>query len=207
MITEKIDSKIKMVRGRALPLPGNDIDTDRVIPARYMKCVTFEDLGQYAFYDARFNADGSKKDHPFNESKYQGATILVVNRNFGCGSSREHAPQSLMKYGFKAIVGESFAEIFAGNCAAIGLPVMTAEKSDIENLMTFVKDDPACEVEIDLESKELNYGDFAFPIRQPEQTRQAFIQGTWDTTADLLSAVEKIKAVEKKLPYLHRFDG
>ena len=109
--------KIKTISGRGLPLLGNDIDTDQIIPARYMKCVTFDDLGKYVFYDARFSANGNKKDHPFNQEKYKDAKILIVNRNFGCGSSREHAPQSLMRFGIAAIVGESFAEIFSGNCA------------------------------------------------------------------------------------------
>ena len=199
------DSKVKIVRGRGLPLPGADLDTDRVIPARFMKCVTFEDLGQYAFYDARFNADGSKKDHPMNEKKYEGATILIVGRNFGCGSSREHAPQSLMKYGFQAIIGETFAEIFAGNCTAIGLPTATAESSDIENLMAFVKDDPACEISLNLETKELSYGDFSFPLKIQDQSRIAFLEGTWDTTGTLVGASEQIKKVANSLPYLSGF--
>ena len=197
--------KIKSVSGRGLPLPGNDIDTDRVIPAKFMKCVTFDELGQYAFYDARFNEDGSKKDHPFNEEKYKGASILIVNRNFGCGSSREHAPQSLKRYGIRAIVGESFAEIFADNCASIGLPVVTAEAADVANLMAFVKDDPACEIRVDLEKLEAAYGDFSISVQQPEQTRKALTQGTWDSTAELLAVADKIKEVAAHLPYQTHF--
>lgn len=199
------EPKIKTIAGRGLPLPGNDIDTDRIIPARFMKCVTFDDLGQVAFYDARFSPDGKKKAHPFNEQRYKGAAILIVNRNFGCGSSREHAPQSLMRFGIQAIAGESFAEIFFGNCTAMGLPVVTAEKMDIENLMAFVKDDPECEIKIDLESKELSYGDFTIPIHQPEQSRIALIHGTWDSTAELLSSADRIKKTASKIPYLNGF--
>ena len=199
------ESKIKSVSGRALPLPGNDIDTDRIIPARYMKCVTFDELGQYAFYDARFNEDGSKKDHPFNDERYKGASLTVVGNNFGCGSSREHAPQSLLRWGIKAIIGESFAEIFADNCVAIGIPVARVEKADAENLMAFVREDPACEVKIDMERKEVIYGDFSVPFQVPEHARKALVRGTWDTTAELLSAEGRIRDVSGRLPYLNHF--
>ena len=197
--------KIKSVSGRGIPLPGNDLDTDRIIPARYLKCVTFDELGKYVFYDVRFNEDGSLKDHPFNDKRYQGASILIVGRNFGCGSSREHAPQSILRFGIKAILGESFAEIFADNCTAIGLPVAMAEKADIENLMKFVQDDPVCEIKIDLEKKEAAYGDFAVQIQVPEQSRSALVSGTWDSTAELLSAEKQIKEVAGKLPYNRQF--
>ena len=199
------DSKIKTFSGRGLPLPGNDIDTDRIIPARFMKCVTFDDLAQYAFYDVRFNEDGSRKDHPMNDEKYKGATVLIVNRNFGCGSSREHAPQSLMRYGIQGIIGESFAEIFADNCTAIGIPVVTAEKADVDNLMSFVQDDPQSEIKIDLEKKEAVYGDFTIAIQQPEQSRKALVQGSWDSTAELLSGVSQIQESAKKIPYMNGF--
>ena len=197
--------KIKTVSGRAIPLPGNDIDTDRIIPARYLKCVTFDELGKYVFYDVRFNEDGSQKKHPLNDPRYKGASILVVGRNFGCGSSREHAPQSIMRSGIKAIVGISFAEIFADNCLAIGLPVVTAKQADVENLMKVVEDDPACEVRVDLERKEVQYGDFSVSVMVAEQTRSALLAGTWDSTAELLSAERKIKAVAEKLPYNRGF--
>lgn len=198
-------SVIKALSGRGIPVPGNDIDTDRIIPARFMKCVTFDDLGQYAFYDARFGENGVKKDHSFNNAKFKGASILIVNRNFGCGSSREHAPQSLYRWGIRAIIGESFAEIFHDNCTAIGLPVMTAAREDIENLMAFVKDDPACEIEIDLVNKEAHYGDFSIIIYQPDQTRKALTEGTWDSTAELLSAMDQIKKAAEKIPYMNGY--
>ena len=197
--------KIKSVSGRGIPLPGNDVDTDRIIPARYLKCVTFDELGKYLFYDVRFKEDGTPKGHPLDDPRYRGASILIVGRNFGCGSSREHAPQSILRFGIKAVVGESFAEIFADNCAAIGLPAVAAQNADIENLMNFVKDDPACEVTVDLEKREISYGDFSIPAQVPEQSRSAFVSGTWDSTAELLSAVAQIKEVAAKLPYNDHF--
>lgn len=197
--------QIKSVNGRGIPLRGGDIDTDRVIPARFMKCVTFAELGQYLFYDARFNEDGSPKNHPLNDEKYKGGSILIVNRNFGCGSSREHAPQSIARYGVKAIIGESFAEIFADNCTAIGLPLATAGKVDIENLQSFVEEDPQCELKIDLLKQEVVYGDFTIAIQQPEQTKKALTQGTWNSTAELLEAQEEIKKTAERLPYSKNF--
>jgi len=199
------DSSIRSVSGRAIPVPGNDIDTDRIIPARFMKCVTFDQLGQYAFYDARFNENGSKKEHSFNEEKYRGAAVMVVNSNFGCGSSREHAPQALKRWGIKAIIGESFAEIFADNCASLGMPAVTARKEDVEKITAFVKNNPSREVIIDLEKMEASCGDFKVSIFQPEQTRNALIRGAWDSTAELLSAANDIKETAKRLPYQNGF--
>ena len=197
---------IKSVRGRAIPLPGDDIDTDRIIPARYLKEITFEDMGKYAFYDERFDEKGKKKKHPFNDEKYLGAAILVVNKNFGCGSSREHAPQSLMRFGIKAIIGESFAEIFEGNCTTLGIPTVTAQRADIENLMSVIKDDPAFEIRIDLEDNTVSYGDFSFPIRQKESSRIVLTQGTWDSLSELMEAREKVMKIAEKLPYLDDFN-
>ena len=200
-----MESKITNVKGRAIPLPGNDIDTDRIIPARYLKEITFENMGNYAFYDQRFDAEGNKKKHPFNDEKYAGASILIVNKNFGCGSSREHAPQSLMRFGIKAIIGESFAEIFAGNCITIGVPTVTAQKADIDNLMSVIKDDPALEVSIDLENNIVNYGDFSFPIWQQKSSRLVLIEGRWDSLAELKEAEEETRKVADKIPYLNGF--
>jgi 3-isopropylmalate/(R)-2-methylmalate dehydratase small subunit len=154
--------------------------------------VTFDELGKYAFFDARFSEDGTPKEHPMNEKKYEGASILIVNRNFGCGSSREHAPQSLLRYGIRGILGESFAEIFEGNCTAIGLPVATADRADVENLMAYVKDDPEGEIKIDLTRHEAVYGDFSVALRLPEENRKALVKGSWDSTAILLSSRKKI---------------
>lgn len=196
---------IKEVRGRAVPMPGDDIDTDRIIPARFMKCVTFEELGPYAFYDERFHADGSKKAHPFNDERYRGASLLVVGKNFGCGSSREHAPQSLMRFGIKALIGESFAEIFSDNCTTLGIPVVMAERSDCDNLMMFVKEDPACEVEVDLTMKTVSYGDFSFQLKVKESSRKALLSGRWDSTSYLLDQTAKIREVAGRLPYLNGY--
>jgi len=199
------DLKIKSIRGRGIPLPGDDIDTDRIIPARYLKEITFEDMGKYAFYDERFDEKGREKKHPFNDEKYLGATILVVGRNFGCGSSREHAPQSLMRFGIKAIIGESFAEIFEGNCTTLGIPTVIAQRADIENLMSVIRDDPAFEIRIDLEDNIVSYGDFSFPIRQKESSRIVLTQGRWDSLSELMEARDKVSGVAKKLPYLNEF--
>ncbi len=199
--------KVRAVSGTGIPLSGNDIDTDRIIPARFMKCVTFDDLGQYAFYDARFGENGVKKDHPFNNPKFKGGTILLVNRNFGCGSSREHAPQSLYRWGVRAIIGESFAEIFNDNCTAIGLPVMTASRENIESLMSLVKESPASEISIDLAKKTASCRDFSINIEMPDQTRKALTEGTWDSTGELLSAMDQIKAVAGKLPYMNSYEA
>ena len=196
---------IKTVKGRGIPLPGNDIDTDRIIPARYLKEITFENMGKYAFYDQRFDAKGNKKKHPFNDEKYQGAGILAVNKNFGCGSSREHAPQSLMRFGIKAIIGESFAEIFEGNCTTLGIPTVIAQRADIDNLMSVINDDPAFEIRIDLEDSIVNYGDFSFPIRQKESSRIVLTQGRWDSLSELMEAKEKVRKIAEKLPYLNDF--
>jgi len=199
------DTRIRAVSGRGLPLPGNDIDTDRIIPARFMKCVTFDDLGAYLFYDSRFGPDDSKKEHPFNDEKHQGASILIVNRNFGCGSSREHAPQSIIRHGIRAIIGESFAEIFADNCTAIGLPAVTADRKDVEGLMSFAKDQPGSSLTLDLEKKEISFGDTRIMVMIPEHSRSALTQGTWDTTSELLSEEERIRNVAKDLPYMNGF--
>ena len=173
---------------------------------RALGAVTFDKLGEYLFYDVRFNENGSKKEHTLNEKKYEGATIMVVNRNFGCGSSREHAPQSLLRYGIKALIGESFAEIFSDNCTALGLPLVTAKKEDIENLMNFVEDDPVCEIKIDLEKLEVTYGDFSILVQQPAQMRKALIEGSWNSTGELLSSLKEIHLVKSKLPYLNKFN-
>jgi 3-isopropylmalate/(R)-2-methylmalate dehydratase small subunit len=200
--------KRTVIEGRAIPLRGNDIDTDRIIPARYLKRVTFEQLGAYAFYDERFDASGGKKAHPFNDPHYAGGEILVVNKNFGCGSSREHAPQSLMRMGIRAIVGESFAEIFAGNCTALGIPTVRASEADIEKLMAAVEADPSHLV-VDLVAKKVLVGSgtdrLSFAIDQSESSRSSLTSGTWDTTAALLANREKIEAVRNRLAYINGY--
>jgi 3-isopropylmalate/(R)-2-methylmalate dehydratase small subunit len=195
---------IKSILGRGVVLPGDDIDTDRIIPARYMKSVTFEGLGRYAFYDERFDREGKPKDHPLNDPRYQGGSILIVNRNFGCGSSREHAPQSLMDFGIRAFIGESYAEIFAGNCTALGLPTVSLSRGDLKKLMVMVREKPDLRIGIDLEEKTVSAGDGTFQLDIPETYRQALVQGTWDSTAVLLEHRDEIVSLESRLPY--RFD-
>ncbi len=197
--------KIKNVKGRGIPVAGNDIDTDRIIPARYLKLVTFKDLGKYAFYDVRFNKDGSKKKHAFNDEKFTRATILIVNKNFGCGSSREHAPQALMRYGIKAIIGESFGEIFEGNCTTLGIPTVIGSEVDIETLIKVINDDSVLEIRIDLETMQVSYGDFSFEIKQKESSRAVLTEGKWDSLSTLMEAKEETKKLAEKLPYLNGF--
>ena len=199
--------KVTYVEGAGMPLPGNDIDTDRIIPARYLKCVTFEGLGEYAFYDERFDEEKNPKAHPFNEEKYMKGSILIVNKNFGCGSSREHAPQSLLKYGIKALIGESFAEIFQGNCTAMGIPTVTAPLDAIENLMMFVEEKPDTLIKIDLENKTVRYGDFEVKIDIPISSQFALTKGMWDSTAELLQNRTEIEKTANTVPYIKNFSS
>jgi len=184
---------------------GNDIDTDRIIPARYMKELTFDSLGQYSFYDQRFAASGKTTDHPFNDPRYRDASILLVNKNFGCGSSREHAPQALMRWGIRAVVGESFAEIFAGNCSAIGVPTLTVSSEQIEQLMKRVEADSATQLHVDLESRTLQAGDYSLSFNLSQSQAQLFLEGTWDTTNTLLEGLKQIQATAVRLPYVKDF--
>ena len=191
---------ITNIQGRAIPLPGNDIDTDRIIPARYLRSVTFEGLGSEVFKDERFNDDGSKKNHPFNDEKYEGASILIVGRNFGCGSSREHAPQAIMRSGIKGIIGESFAEIFAGNCTSIGIPLCTTDEDTIADLQKLVQDDPQVEFAIDLEAKTVSYRDKTITIAMNPAARTALLGGTWNTLDELMQNEALIDEVHRRLP-------
>jgi len=197
--------EITKISGTAVPIHGNDIDTDRIIPARYLKEPTFARMGDYPFFDERFDSAGKKKDHPFNDPEYKGASILFVNKNFGCGSSREHAPQALYRFGIKAIVGESFAAIFAGNCTMMGLPAVVVAAKDIEQLMKSVEDDPQTEYSVDLEDKTLSYGNQRIAIDLPETYRTALTKGFWDSTALLRSNLEQVKRTAAKLPYMTGF--
>jgi 3-isopropylmalate/(R)-2-methylmalate dehydratase small subunit len=192
----------RQVTGTGIPVPGNDIDTDRIIPARFMKCVTFEGLEQYAFYDVRFDAEGQPKPHPFNEARYQKGSVLIVNKNFGCGSSREHAPQALVRFGMRAVIGESFAEIFAGNCTALGIPAVTASARDIAALTEVVEKAPSTVITLDLDAKTATCGDLSIAIDLPESSRQSLVEGAWDTTAQLLDK-KAISEAAKKIPYLN----
>jgi len=199
--------RIARVVGRPIPLRGNDIDTDRIIPARYMKAVTFEGMGQYSFYDARFDAEGHSKGHIMDDPRFQakGTRIAVVNKNFGCGSSREHAPQALLRWGIKALIGESFADIFFGNCVALGMPCVTAREADVMTLMAAVEDDPAHDLVLDIDALTATYRGTIYPVSIPVGTRTQLLDGTWDATRTLLEAEETVRATAARLPYVKGF--
>ena len=192
-------SQVKQIAGAGIPLRGNDIDTDRIIPARFLKCVTFDGLGEQVFADDRAALAG---EHPFDQPQYQGATVLVVNRNFGCGSSREHAPQALARWGIKAVVGESFAEIFFGNCVAIGIPCLTAETPAIAQLQAGLEADPGTPMQVDLNQLTVSHGATTVAVTMPAGVRQAFLAGSWDACGQLVANEEAIRATAAKLPYV-----
>ncbi|XQQ07883.1 MAG: 3-isopropylmalate dehydratase small subunit [Leptolyngbya sp. IPPAS B-1204] len=192
-------SQIQLVSGQAIPLVGNDIDTDRIIPARFLRCVTFDGLGAQVFADDRAQANGQ---HPFDQPQYQGAEILVVNRNFGCGSSREHAPQAIAKWGIEALVGESFAEIFFGNCVAMGIPCVTAAPADVQTLQDWIAANPQTPITLDLQAMQVQFGDSTIPVSMGEGSRNMFLSGTWDACGQLVAKTEQIRATASKLPYL-----
>jgi 3-isopropylmalate/(R)-2-methylmalate dehydratase small subunit len=186
-----------------MPLRGHDIDTDRIIPARFLRCVVFEGLGEHAFEDDRKQEQTGRSLHPFDDPRFADARILLVNRNFGCGSSREHAPQAIMRWGkgIRAIVGESFAEIFFGNCVANGIPCVTADEATIARLMERAEREPALPFTLDLRSRRLTAGDLTVDVAIPEGARQQLVDGRWDTAAELLEGADAATAVAKKLPY------
>ncbi len=194
---------ITQVSGTAVPIPGADIDTDRIIPARFMKCVTFDGLGEYAFYDVRFDpVSGEKTEHPLNDERFKGASILVAGINFGCGSSREHAPQSLTKYGFTAIIAESFAEIFYGNSTTLGLPCVSSSQENIDALKAACAADPTLEVKIDIEAMTVTAGDLHFSVEMPDSARHALLSGKYDPIKELMDNDAKIEATAASLSYV-----
>lgn len=192
-------SKIQQIAGSGIPLVGNDIDTDRIIPARFLKCVTFDGLGEQVFADDRMALSGQ---HPFDQESYQGASVLVVNRNFGCGSSREHAPQAIARWGIRGIVGESFAEIFFGNCVAIGIPCVTATAVAVTEMQQALTADSTLAVTLDLAHLRVHYGDQSVPVEMPEGVRQAFLAGTWDACGQLVANADQIAATARQLAYM-----
>ncbi len=193
--------KITQISGTGVAIPGDDIDTDRVIPARFLKEITFAKMGDYLFNDVRFEGDRTPKAHPLNDPKYKGASILIVGRNFGCGSSREHAPQAIKRYGIAAIIGESFAEIFQGNCKNVGLPAVTVTPEDRAFLEALTQSAPHTEMTIDLEAQKIEVADQQLPLQLADAFRQAFLTGYWDSAAILEANKEKIAETEQKLPY------
>jgi len=185
----------KRIEGRGRVLRGDDIDTDRIIPARFLRCVTFDDVGEHAFEDDREQA----------KERYEGANVLIVGQNFGCGSSREHAPQALMRSGFDVFVGGSFAEIFFGNCTALGLPCVTLSPEDLSALMDSVTVGPDEPLVVDLEAREIRHRGSHWTLTIPDGTRDQLLEGTWNATAVLLAAGDAIEATAARLPYMSGF--
>jgi 3-isopropylmalate/(R)-2-methylmalate dehydratase small subunit len=193
-------SPIKKVTGRAVPVEGDDIDTDRIIPARYMRCVTFDGLGEFLFRDIRQTPEGKPTNHPIDQTQFKGSTILVSGMNFGCGSSREHAPQAIVRAGFKAVVAGNFAEIFFGNSTTLGLPCVTAKKEDLEALTQLIKKEPSTEVQIDLENLKVSAGKLSFPVTMKASAQQGLLSGRYDAISDLLANLPKVKELAAQLP-------
>ena len=192
-------SPIKKVTGRAVPVEGDDIDTDRIIPARYMRCVTFDGLGEFLFRDIRQSSDGKPTNHPIDQAKFKGSTILVSGMNFGCGSSREHAPQAIVRAGFKAVIAGNFAEIFFGNSTTLGLPCVAAKKEDLQALTQLISSEPNTEVEIDLEKLQVKAGKLSFPVTMKASAQQGLLSGRYDAIADLLAYLPKVKELAARL--------
>ncbi len=195
-------AKITSVTGRAVNVPGNDIDTDRIIPARFMKCVTFDGLGEFLFFDVRHDPQGNKIEHPIDKPEHKGATILLSGANFGCGSSREHAPQAIAKAGFKAVIAENFAEIFFGNSTTLGMPCVTAGREDIAKIAAAVEANPQTEVTIDLEKLEARFAGQSVKIAQRESARDALVNGRWDAIGELIDGLPDVRSTAAKLPYM-----
>jgi 3-isopropylmalate/(R)-2-methylmalate dehydratase small subunit len=195
--------RIQRIAGTALPLRGESIDTDRIIPARFLRSVSFEGLEQHLFEDDRQQADAQAPGtHPLSMPAYRGATVMVVNGNFGCGSSREHAPQAIRRYGFRAVIGESFSEIFFGNSVALGMPCVTASKEAVHALQDRVEREPRTEIVVDLAEGLATAGDLRLAVSLPAAARESFLEGTWDATALLLDRYEEVEAVAARLPYV-----
>jgi 3-isopropylmalate/(R)-2-methylmalate dehydratase small subunit len=192
---------ILSVKGRALPLRGNDLDTDRIMPARFLRAVTFEGLEKHVFEDDR----ASTPEHPFNNPAYSGAKILVVNSNFGCGSSREHAPQGLLRYGIEAIVGESYSEIFLGNSSVLGIPCFTAAPGEIERLQTQIEKAPDTIVDVNVDTGRVSAGPVSLTAHLPAGVRDAFLTDKWNPTSMLLADFAQVASVAKHLPYISGF--
>ena len=201
-----MDSRyVDTVSGRGLPLRGHDIDTDRIIPARFLKCVSFEGLESHAFEDDRKQLAERGQVHAFSDPRYTGARILIVNGNFGCGSSREHAPQAIQRWGIRAIVGESFSEIFFGNSVALGMPCLTVSPHDAEALLSAVEANPQSEINLSVGTQSVEVGGRKYHASIPAGAREAFTGGTWDATGLLLDDFDQVRNVASNLPYVGGF--
>ena len=194
---------IKTVIGTGIPLVLDDIDTDRIIPARYLRCVTFDGIGEHAFEDDR----QQDPNHPFNHERFRSASVLVSGRNFGCGSSREHAPQSLLRWGIKTVVAESFAEIFFGNCTSLGIPAVCCDRASLNAIGAAIEADPTVELTVDIEWMTVSCGTESYPCTMDENSRTALATGNWDFLAQLLTDQSGIQTTSKRLPYLAGFSS
>lgn len=195
--------KVTRVSGKGVFVPGDDIDTDRIIPARYLRCITFEGLGEFLFYDERKQEDGTDKSHPLNDSWHRDAVILLSGENFGCGSSREHAPQSIYRWGIQAVLAESFGEIFFGNSTKLGMPCLTASAGEIKKLAAEIKKNPELQIDIDINSASVTYGNYTFQAGLPDGVRQSLVDGRWDPLAELLEGDEEVKQIAASLSYFN----
>jgi 3-isopropylmalate/(R)-2-methylmalate dehydratase small subunit len=194
------DQHITDVAGTGVPIPGDDIDTDQILPAKFMKEVTFDNMADYLFYDVRRDDDGNLNDHSLN--RFDGANIAVVNSNFGCGSSREHAPQAMMRWGIDGVVGESYAEIFRDNCKSLGIPAVTTDHETVVELQEWIEANPDAEIEIDIEAATVTYGDTAIDVAVDDAMQEALVEGIWDTTALMYSNMSKVEETVAGLPYV-----
>ncbi|WP_253736772.1 3-isopropylmalate dehydratase small subunit [Halohasta salina] len=198
------ENHITEVGGTGVPIPGDDIDTDQILPARFMKEVTFDNMADYLFYDARRDDDGEFNDHPLN--RFEGASIAVINSNFGCGSSREHAPQAMMRWGVDGIVGESYAEIFRDNCKSLGIPAVTTDHETVVELQEWIEANPDGEIDIDVENEEVTYGETTIDVDIDHAMKEALVEGIWDTTSLMYSNKSKVEATVDGLPYVEGDD-
>jgi 3-isopropylmalate/(R)-2-methylmalate dehydratase small subunit len=194
------EMQVTDVSGTGVPIPGDDIDTDQILPARFMKEVTFDNMADYLFYDARRDEDGEMNDHPLN--RFEGASIAVLNSNFGCGSSREHAPQAMMRWGIDGIVAESYAEIFRDNCKSLGIPAVTADHETVATLQEWIEDNPEGDIDIDVENETVHYDDRTIDVDIDTAMKEALVEGIWDTTALMYSNRPDVEETADQLPYV-----
>jgi 3-isopropylmalate/(R)-2-methylmalate dehydratase small subunit len=204
-MTDTDTRKKTTIEGRGVPVPGHDIDTDRIIPARFLKAISFEGLEAHVFEDDRRQAHDRGEMHPFDEPRYQGASVLVVNRNFGCGSSREHAPQALVRWGIQAVVGESFSEIFFGNSLVLGLPCLAISDADARWLIELVTREPETRIRVDVQALQVTAGDRTISGTMPKPIQEALTSGAWDATGILMENIAEVEATAARLPYVGGF--
>ncbi len=193
--------KISRISGYAVYVPGDDIDTDRIIPARFMKCLTFDGLGEYLFYDIKFHENGDLKEHPLNDTRFKNASVMLTGINFGCGSSREHAPQSLFRAGFRAIIAGNFAEIFFGNSISLGMPCVSVSDKDRSLIAEWIDQNPDDQMVVDVKELKIRAGDLTFSCDLRSGARDSLLNGSWDPLDELLEANHSIEEVHKDLAY------